>query len=268
MIITDREYKLLIDKMQSLTNEIVKSYNDKNTILGIIGEKFVGYSICHALWQLGYRLDLIEYPRSYSIQPRYGANEDGVGGIDYLLTIIDSNEKTHRFMIEVKNWGQYPISPDTFNSEILNRFTRVDKNHECCWMVTMNMGNRTQIGPKCASNGIIILSLPNQITLESIGDNSAIERVFINFIDEFSSVIRHLASEKSYPPLKVIRKGARRTKGVIQDLLMGVSYKVIEERYDVTRGYISRMASYIRSFNYLLPDRRKKDWRILWEVQD
>ena len=50
--------------------------------------------------------------------------------------------------------------------------------------------------------------------------------------------------------------------------LMGVSYDVIESRYNTTKSYISRCANELRRWLPGLPDRRNRDWRVAWEVQE
>jgi hypothetical protein len=268
MRITEGEYLNLINRLQAQARELIDRYDNRNTILGIIGEKFVGYCICHSLWKLGYILHFQPYPRSYYIIPRYRADENGIGGVDFLLTIIDDEENRHRLLIEAKNWSHYDISPHTFNTEILNRFTRVDENRECIWIVTMNNRNVQNINRLCLNYEIHILPIAEHISPEYVEDNNVLRTVFGSFINDFCTLITELVPENSYPYLIVEQNEQDRTGGVIQDLLMGVSYNVIEDRYNVSKGYIFRLASYIRSFNIRLPDRRNKDWRLVWEIQE
>jgi hypothetical protein len=269
MIILESEYNSLISRLQERTREIDSNYDDRNTILGNIGEKFVGYCICHSLWKLGYELSYQYPPCSYKIIPRYGANEDGIGGIDFHLEITNSNECRYCFLIEAKNWSHYVITPDMFNSQILNRFTRVDNDRQCTWMITMNRRNIESIHTRCQENNIHIIPITEHITPPYVENESTIKMVIAEFINSFCTLITELASQSSYPYLKVERTDNKpKWNMIFQDLLMGVPYSVIESRYDTTRSYISRCSSELRRWIRDLPDRRNRDWRLLWEIQE
>lgn len=272
MIFIDGEFNNLMIRLREQLQELLIEYpnaKDEDTVKGIIGEKFVGYCIGHSLWKLGYCLELLPYPRSYFLTRKYGCNANGHGGMDYLLTIVDEKEIQHKFLIEVKNWGRYrQISRTLFIEAILNRFTRIDPNNEYPRVVTMNTRNVQLIELRCRRNNIQILPIAEHITPESIGNDDVLQYLFNSFIDAFCTFITTAVPEDAYPYLDVENRGVDRTAGIIQDILMGVSYEIIMLRYGVTRGYIMRLASYIRSFGISLPDRRFKDWKIQWEIQE
>lgn len=132
----------------------------------------------------------------------------------------------------------------------------------------MNTRNIHLIESRCQWHNIQILPMAEHVTPESIGNDDVLRYLFSSFIDAFCTFITTAAPEDAYPYLDVENRGEDRTVGIIQDILMGVSYEVIRLRYDVSLGYIMRPASYIRSFHIPLPDRRNKDWKIQWEIQD
>lgn len=268
MPISNTEYNSLIGRLRERTQELVSRYDDSNIILGNIGEKFVGYCICHSLWKLGYPISFHNRPHSYLLTPRFGANAEGIGGIDFRLTIVDLDERIYRFLIEAKNWGHYPITPTMFNTEILDRFTRLDTSRDYEWMITMNTRNIGNISSRCEEHDIHILPISHHITPEIIQDNTAMRSVFNTFIDSFTTQMMDLAPECAYPNIIIEENEENRTQYVIQDLLLTVPYPIIEHRYGVTRRYIIRLASDIRSFNYPLPDRRRRDWQLQWEIQE
>lgn len=271
MTITDDEFNSLIGRLREYASELTEIYDiikDRRTILGNIGEKFIGYCIFYILWKLGYPIDFHNRPHSYLLTHKFGADAEGRGGIDFKLTIVDLDERQYIFLIESKNWGHYPITPTMFRTEILSRFTRYDETRECQWTVTMNTRNIEDINSRCSEHNIHILPINHHITLENLPDTNIMRSVFDNFIDEVSSLIRELAPERSYPDIEVEQFGNNRRQNIIQDLLLGVSYPIIEHKYNRSRAYIARLASHIRSFNYPLPDRRKKNWREIWELQE
>ena len=81
--------------------------------------------------------------------------------------------------------------------------------------------------------------------------------------------MRHYCNETEYPYLAVENRGNRTIRDMIaQDIRMGICNDVIESRYNTSRSYISRCASELRRRFPDLPDRRNRDWRIAWKVQD
>ncbi|MFE3845855.1 hypothetical protein ACFL1L_03225 [Thermoplasmatota archaeon] len=268
MIITESEYESLVPRLIERKNELNSRHNDRNTILGILGEKFVGYCICHSLWKLGYSLNYQYSPHSYRIVPKYGANEDGVGGIDLHLTITNKDEIRYNFLIEIKNWAHYSITPSMFRTEILDRFLRVDSHGYYSWIITMNRRNIENLRNRCKENNIHILPIDEHITPDYVGNTNIFKNAIAEFIDAFCSLITELARWREYPYL-VVEKSDNRPKWdmISQDILMGVPYDVIELRYNTTRGYICRCASDLRRWIRSLPDRRNKEWVKLWEVQ-
>jgi len=271
--ISDNEYNSLVGRLREYARELEARYDyasneGRNTVLGNIGEKLVGYCICHSLWRLGYPIDFHNHPHSYLLTTKFGANDDGVGGVDFKLSIVDLNERRYRFLIETKNWAHYPITPIMFNRQILRRFTRLDENGEYIRMVTMNTRNIADIQDGCDDNNIHILPIGHHITLENLQDNAVMRAVFNNFIDNFIVQMRALAPECAYPPVVLENYGRVRTQYVMQDLFLTVPYQIIVQRYDVSIRYVYRLASYIKSFNYPLPDRRNKNWHQQWEIQE
>ncbi len=271
MPINDAEYNSLIGRLRAYTEDLEVTYtapSQRNTKLGNIGEKFVGYCICHSLWKLGYPIHFGGLPHSYHLLSKFGADDVGRGGVDFKLIISNLDEESYGLLIESKNWNHYSISNTEFNGQIRNRFTRLDDNNEYQWIVTMNTRNIDNIRTRCEDNNIHILPMRDQITPENISLDNIMRPLFSDFIDEFTTLIMTLAPEQSYPEIAVEDFGEDRTGLIIQDLLLGVPYPIIEQRYTRSRAYISGLASYIRSWNIPLPDRRRRDWRRIWELQE
>jgi hypothetical protein len=283
----DNELNYLIKHLQNQSHDLLIRYpgdSQLNIVKGFLGEKFVGYCIGHGLWKLGYSLNLKPYPRSYYLIRKYGCDANGHGGVDYLLTLISGNERQYKFLFEVKNWAHYDsISSNLFSNAILKRFTRVDSNKQFSWVVTMNSRNVDIISSLCQRNNIHVLQLSHHITPSYISyspillqlfpslanEKTMLTCMFSSFIDAFCNFITTMAPEEVYPYLVVENMGGiDNTKGIMQDIFMGVSYDVIMFRYGVSKQYIMRLASYIRSFGIPLADRRMKEWRVQWEIQE
>jgi hypothetical protein len=272
MPLSNNDFNHLIGRLREYTRDLVATYHGKpncdRTIKGNIGEKFVGYCIFHSLWSLGYPIDFNRQPHSYTLTPKFGADDVGSGGIDLKLDIVNLDTTDYTFLFEVKNWAAYrSVPPAMFTEEILDRFTR-DGNHEYNWVVTMNERNIRFIRDRCLDNNVHILPIRHHITTDMLQDNTAMRAVFNEFIDNLTRKIRELAPQRTYPTLDRLDDGVSRTQCVMQDLFLGVPYDIMEHRYNVSRGYISRIASYIRSFHIPLPDRRSKDWRLIRELQE
>jgi hypothetical protein len=170
MRFVDSELDYLLIRLQSQLQDLFIKYpgaNKQNTVKGILGEKFVRYSIGHGLWKLGYCLDPIPHPRSYSLALKHGCNETGHGGMDLLLKMVDGKGAIHRVLIEVKNWKHYGyITPETFKKKILGRFRRVDATREYPWVLTMNTRNIPLIESRCRRYHIHILPMVHHLTPE------------------------------------------------------------------------------------------------------
>lgn len=259
MYLADAEYNALINKLMSVATDLSDLNIGHNNLSGSIGEKFVGYCTTHVLWKLHYCMQFTYMPRSYFVIPHFNADRDGIHGIDYVFEITDDNENISRVYLEVNNWDHYAIPPDMFHTEILQRYLDADPNHEGHWIVTMYTRNIDDIQGRCEEYNIHILPITHHITMENLAQYNLIRNVISNFIDAFDELIRELVPERSYPDPRSMYNPDDRTGGVIQDIMMGVSYNVIENRYNVSRGYVKRLALYIRSFGIRLPDRRRND---------
>lgn len=201
------------------------------------------------------------------LKPKYGADSQGRGGIDFYLVLTNLDEQKYHFLIEVKKLrGDYSIDEGWFKKEILSRYTRVDRDGNYHRLLIIHQGNVRHIDSLCIENNIMILPYRHQFTNEYIKYTTKIKWDFGSFIKTLSAILMELAPEDSYPDISIEQQ--TKYEGVIQDLLMCVSYNVIQQRYHVSRKYIMRLASYIRSFNIPLPDRRRNDWREVWELQD
>lgn len=268
MPIADIEYNSLIERLREHSANLVEKYDDRNTIIGNIGEKFVGYCVCHVLWRLGRPINFQNSPGTYTIESRFGADNEGRGGIDFKLILVDLNEIRHGLLIECKNWGQhYDITPDMFSTQILNRFTRIDRDIEYNWFITMNVSKIEDIDFNCREHNIRILPLNTQITPDNIQSDEIMRPILDNFIDRFTSIILDISPQGTHPEVIIDGEGPK-WRYIMRDLFLSVPTPIIEHRYNCSRKTISNIASYIRGFLPNFPDRRTKDWRAIWELQE
>ncbi len=271
VIFINDELNYLMERLRNQLHDLLIRYpgdGKLNIVKGILGEKLLCYCIGHGLWKLGYCLDPMPHPRSYSLFLKYGCNGTGHGGMDILLIIVDEKGVIHRILIEVKNWKRYRyITPETFRTKILERFQRVDALNEYPWVLAINTRNKPLINFHCLWYNIHILPIAHHITPESIGDDDILRDLFSSFIDAFCAYITSIIPEDVYPYLLVENQGKDATIGIIQDLLLGVFYNVIIKRYDVSRDFVIRLASDLRSTGVYLPDRREKQWVVQRIIQ-
>ena len=272
MLFCDGELDYLMIRLREQLHDLLIQYpgpGKQNTVKGIIGEKFVAYCIGHSLWKLGYCLDPSLHPRSYSLTTKYGCNATGHGGMDFLLDIVDEKGLTHRILIEVKNWKHYSyLSRTTFRKKILNRFRRVDANREYQWVLAMNTRNIGLIKSRCSRYHIKILPIAHHITPEWMRNDNIIKDLFSSFIDAFCTYITNTILEDAYPYLVVENQGKDTTVGIIQDMVLGVSYDIITLRYGVSSEYVMRLASDLRNAGVYLPDRREEEWVVQRVIQE
>lgn len=272
MPINDAEYNSLVGRLRAYTTNLVETYpalSQDKVVKGNIGEKFVGYCIFHGLWRLGYALYLSGFRHSFRIQPKYGANAQGQGGVDFRYIIANLDESRYRFLIECKNWDDdYHITRNMFENEIYDRFGPLDVNQVYYWILTMNTRNIDEIRILCEDVNIHILPMRNQITPDNISSDTVMRPLFSEFIDAFMDLMKTLAPESSYPEIHTDGFEGNKSHYIIQDLLLCVPYPLIEERYDCSRGYIAKLASYVRKWRIPIPDRRSRNWREIWELQE
>jgi hypothetical protein len=177
---------LVKDMTHDIENIITKYEGKDRKIKGDIGELFIGRAMKYTLLDMGYRC----HPNHFWIQPQYGADENNQGGIDFKVT-IRTTSNTYVFLVEAKNWADYPtsITPSTFRTEILDRFTSIDPLHNYRWIVTMNQGNISDISEFCSTHGIHVIPLDMQLTPD-LDYNKILEQEIRGFVTEFGRYIQ------------------------------------------------------------------------------
>jgi len=253
----------IIKNVISFINEEIefyqKRYPKNNIRLGKIGELIVGRAVKYSLIGMGYRYKPGREESSFWIERQINADEKEEGGVDFGVTVIDDNNKKYEFLIESKNWADYKskITPDTFKREILNRFTGVDKNHECIWVVTMNKGNIKDIKSLCGEHHIDIIPLDGQLSTE-INLDTLLEPSIKSFINNFNGLINQYIGENKSN--KGVNRSAKFTLDEIKSFIeRGVPDQIIIKEFEITRKYLYKIKSLMRGEGKKIIDRRSKE---------
>jgi len=257
---TNRELNQFIRNFQQQIS-FIDFNNEKfrNINLGWLGENIVGFCINHSMWGLGYSLNYNGHSGTFSIVLHYGANENNVGGVDIKLRFIDGKGNEYILLIEVKNWGYYPITQDMFNNEILTRYVERDSEGRCIWVVAIKRQSVRFIDKYCNKHTIRIVPLNDYLPPSYLMDYSCIRTTIICFIQDFTNLIESITKpEIDEVNLKEDFRG--RTDLIIRDIELGKPYYVIAEKYNIKKSYIMKLASSIRSGGRKIPGRRSKAW--------
>lgn len=108
MDISEEDFNFLIDRIINMSDQLEQTDIERHNLLGVLGEKLVGFSICYVMWRLDYMVSFNNHPRSYTIIPNFKPEDrrrDGIRGMDYYLRVVNSNEEIVKIFVEVKNWG-------------------------------------------------------------------------------------------------------------------------------------------------------------------
>lgn len=153
---------------------------------GRIGELLIGRSMKYILLEYETYLPRGE-PCHFWIQPQYGADGER-RGVDFRLDIRDAQNVVHTFLVESKNlMDDYPLTPATFNDEILTRFTPYDDGHQWTWVVTLNHRHIEDIGQLCRENRIEIV--PLDVVLSTDPDIEELTEAVRAFTTHFTELI-------------------------------------------------------------------------------
>jgi hypothetical protein len=146
-----------------LLKRLLKKFNngkkDANT-LGRVGECFVSYHINRTFHKYGYRWRKKLIPMSYQTHHLYR----GYAGIDFYVKLMDSYGETYSLMIEVTNWKPYRRLDYFYETRLLSKFKRLDKQNRCFHLICINRRNAERIKELAKRDGIIIIPLREHYT--------------------------------------------------------------------------------------------------------
>lgn len=222
--------------------KLLESENvDRKTILGNIGQLFVGRALKYSLnLGLGFAYNDSKQPSSYCIEQQYGANKDGRHGVDFKVDIVDSLGKQYVFLVEVKNWGDYNITPAIFHSEILSRFESVDSDHAFNWMVTLNEVHSSNVRELCFEHNIEIIPLEGQITPEQLLELT-IEPAIRSFVNNYVYLIRHHLNLRYHRDAGF--QALSNPDKIRYFLRLGVPENIIASKYGMSIKYVWKLKS-------------------------
>ena len=261
-MVRSEELEAFIQEIMADISELSRQYpNERNIRIGRIGELVIGRGIKKTLLDMGYRFRIDPVGEDgFNIGRQYNADENEIGGVDFLVKIWNDISQSRYILVEVKNWSRYAhgISPDVFNSHILERFSNYDPSHEYTWVVTINKDNIDSIREECQEYNIHLIPLDEQLTDYNI-TRDRIRHFFINFIGEFGSFL--LREFSDVRPIPYQTHHNRVKDGVIYDFMRGVPKNVIARVYGTSINYVNKILSEARRNGIAIPDRRRREWR-------
>lgn len=224
----------LLSKLIKIDNTNYSNPKDKD---GDIGERFVKDSIKFYMWNKGFKLR-DKGNRTFKIEE---PPKKGKLGADFPFSFIH-NSKIYDCYIEVKNWKVLPITPKTFQDEILDRFIKKAKQIGCRWIVTMNKGNIKQIVTDCKKHNIFIIPIDKKITTKQLNTTS-LRTIMENFLDDFDKLMKGLTGVKLN---KVKGKNKMYSKPYDWDIILGIPSNIIAKRYGTTPNNINKRKSELK----------------------
>jgi|WetSurMetagenome_2_1015567.scaffolds.fasta_scaffold101524_2 hypothetical protein len=254
----------ILHEMDAKIKRLAYKYKDadkerKKKMYGDIGETFVGRGIKFGLMDFGFDYGRTDTPCSFRITRQYGADSNGLHGVDFKVDIKDENNEMHTVLVEAKNWGDYLISSDMFINQILPRFTDVDKKHECYWFVTLNCASYRSILFSCMMHGINVIPLEGKIT-ETSDLNEFIRPAIESFVNSFcQSILRIIQCEKCIKPAPDKMDLPTKTDKIKYYLRKGYPDRIICLKFNITQGHLSKIKNQMKKDGEWILDRRSKE---------
>ncbi len=241
----------LLNKLKAIDGKIYSNQKDKD---GDIGERFVKDCIKYYMWEKDFRL-YKSGNRTFTIEGHYKADKSGYGGIDFRFKFVH-NKKSYDCYIESKNWDKYKqISPNTFKSEILDRFMKYANNPNCIRVVTMNKDNIPLIRSRCLNNNIHILPIDTKIETSQLNPTS-LRKLMENFLDGFDNFMREVTGVRLRYSWK-LRK--RYPRPIDADIVKGLQPRLIASKHCVSEEYVYKGKSELRKKDKQIIDGRSKE---------
>lgn len=144
--------------------------NDRNNIVGDMGEEYVKYNLNCVLRRKEYEWDTkVDQSMTYNIIPQYGRSGRGQGGIDYYVRITDEDRESHVAMIEVSNWKNYDyFSESNYQRKINSKFDKYDEDNSAVHISAITEYNVKMLEKKFKRDNIAVLPIRVHITPEWI----------------------------------------------------------------------------------------------------
>ena len=255
----------ILHEMDGEIKHISENYKDatedrKKKMYGDIGEMFVGRAIKFGLMDFGFDYGHTDTPCSFRITRQYGADSNGLHGVDFKVDIRDGNNQLHTYLIESKNWSShYEITPKMFLDEILPRFQRCDSSHQWNWCITMNKRNIPKIAIPCVQNRIGIIPLTQKYT-ESSDINKVIKPAIKCFIVGFySSIRKNVNCEKRIKPTPDAMNLQTKTDKIKYYVRQNYPDKIIKSKFNISQRHLSKIKNQLKKDGVHIMDRRSKE---------
>jgi hypothetical protein len=231
------------DLLSKLITINQKYYPNPRKKDGDIGERFVKDCVKYYMWNKGFKLRH-SGNRTFKIEAQYRAGRRGMGGIDFRFGFVYNN-LPYDCYVETKNWGVYSIAPSTFQTEILDRYTKNASQAGCIWVLTINRGQIPQILKFCHQYKVHINIVPidRKITSSQLNIRS-LRPIVEHFLDDFDKLMTLLTSVHLHKSKHQLRAGS---KSYDDAIILGLPSDLIAKMYGLSPKYIDKRRSQLRS---------------------
>lgn len=246
----DARSEVLKDELTDIWNNSKSQRSRK----GDMGETFVKSAIKQSFFEKGYKLGE-EGNGTFRVYKRVKAqDEKGRGGIDFNVGFTDSSGNSDEFFAEVKNWADYGISQNTYESEIRSRFDKVDSSNskKRALAIPEHQTRNQHIKNKCPKDNITTLPIDQQLDGSTLG-NDEVKPTFKNFKKNVDDYI-----DDFVPDAEGISE-----EGILGDLIQGKDYGVIAKKWGVSERTIQNYASDFRGEGYDVPRQGRKKFKTI-----
>ena len=227
------------EALESELNNIWNNRKSENSRKGDMGEVFVKNAIRQSFFDKGYKIAK-KGKGTFRVHKQVKSGNKGRGEIDFNVTFTDENGNSGEWFVESKNWGDYPISKDTYKTEIKDRFNKVDSsnNKKRALAIPKSHTNSTNIKNNCPKDKITVIPIEQQITDHTI-NNKQVKSTFKNFKDEMDKYIEDFVPDITN----------RQEDSIERDLTQGKDYTVVAKKWDKSEGHIRNIASKLVSYH-------------------
>lgn len=217
------------------------------------------------MWEKGFKLRRTGN-RTFKIEGQFRAGRGGMGGIDFRFGFV-YNKKRYDCYIETKNWAVYPLSPNMFQTEILDRFYNNANQPGCIWILTINRGYIRAISALCLINNIDIVTINCKITPHQLNIFN-LRPIMEDFLDDFDRLMTKLTGVKLRGSRTIVNMPTYRPYD--KAIVLGLPPSLIAQMYHTTPGNISKRKSELKTQGIDVLDGRSRTARLakLMTVED
>lgn len=217
----------------------------RNSILKITGERYVGYCIEVWFWEKGYSLNGL-MGNSFTIEPQY---QWGNHRIDFRVN-VKTPDNVISIVVDSKNWARYSSgNAKTFARRHVKSFNSFTTDHK---LMFLNKRLIPAVNSILQKNNIKPVMVDEHLT-----ETVYIQRYDILLNSMYNS-IENLDNLISLPDISKDKSKLKPVDIIKYDIELGKPYKLIKEKWEITRTYIDNLKNQMKKAGKKLPRRNLK----------